>query len=391
MLFREIPSESGLPGSSDIGGCRLLASAQLLKVQFSLGPSHHRRVGPADPQIVQQVADPVPSGLFAGPAQHLVRDDEPLETIRRKIVGVEETGEISAALKAVADAELGDGVLPSLRADHHSCAFGEVSGKEPQQPPVTRGLDGTRAEQPDLIEDAFQHAGETGRPVGGHGARAALGRLPPCGGGHDPVHLLRRRVGGQEAAHFTQHGYGVVGLLVNPPGWEPLAQRINLGRVGPRGSARREQLRPDPVAIEERRAGDREGIARGGGDDSLMLSGLERPAHVHHRLRQGPVPFDGGPVLYGDLVVPIQRPVPELLIDPADAAHTERVELHGAKGAHAGGAEYMDAAFHDPHYFLVPYAWHPLEVAVHDADGARALFPQPVDISFAGVAGRRSR
>ena len=48
--------------------------------------------------------------------------------------------------------------VPSLLVDRHSCVFGEVSRKEPQQPAVTCGLEDARAEQPDLVKDAFQHA-----------------------------------------------------------------------------------------------------------------------------------------------------------------------------------------------------------------------------------------
>jgi len=193
---------------------------------------------------------------------------------------------------------------------------------------------------------------------------------------HAPAHFLRSRISVEKGAHLTQHGHGVGGLLVDPPGGQPPPERIQFGRV----DLDPEQLRPGPVGIEERRPGGRENPARDGRDDSLVVCGLQCPADVHRRLGQGPVPLPGGRVPDRYLVVPVQGSVPEGLVDPADAAHPEAVELGRAQRPQAGAAEHVDAMFHHPHDFLVPHGGHTVEVAVDDADGTRAAPPQPVDV-----------
>src|SRR5690242_10603584 len=74
-------SEIPLDGSLPIGSC----PRPPVVVQLSLGPGHQLRVLPPQPQIVEEMAERVPFGLPAGPAHHLLGDDEPLEVLCRQV------------------------------------------------------------------------------------------------------------------------------------------------------------------------------------------------------------------------------------------------------------------------------------------------------------------
>src|SRR6266702_8252841 len=69
----EIPPDSGLL----LGG----GAPQGVVVQLGPSPARQPRVLPVQAQIVEELAERVRFGLPAGPAHHLVGDDEPLEVL----------------------------------------------------------------------------------------------------------------------------------------------------------------------------------------------------------------------------------------------------------------------------------------------------------------------
>src|SRR5207248_1603942 len=90
-----------------------------------------------------------------------------------------------------------------------------------------------------------------------------------------------------------------------------------------------------------------------------------------------------GAVQYRHFIIVFEYAVAERLVDAANTAHPEGVELGGAQGADAGGAEYVDALGHRPQDLLVPDRRHEFEIAVDDADHRWAGQRRAVDIALA--------
>jgi len=255
---------------------------------------------------------------------------------------------------------------------------GERGREDPQQAAAPCRLEGTGASQPDLIQDA---RGQRGRGV--RWAGVVVGQMA-CRGEHrgvlrPPAHPQRGRVGGEETTDLREHGPGIVGLLRDLAGWQPLAQRVELRGISSGRARRPDQVRPRPVLIEHRRPGPGQDAERGRGDDALAPRGVQGPADVHHCLRPGLVSVLGRSLLDGDLVVPVQDPVPECLVDPAGAAHAKARQLGRAQRPHRGAAEHVDASLHDPHDFLVPHRGN-ASTAIDDADDAGTGAPQAVHV-----------
>jgi hypothetical protein len=341
-------------------------------------PRRQSRVLSAHPQLVNEGAGGLALGLPARPADQLLVGDKALQVCGRQAIGGEEPREFAVLIKRQAVAQAGDGLLELFLFHRHPGLLGERGREDPQQAAAPCRLEGTGASQPDLIQDA---RGQRGRGV--RWAGVVVGQMA-CRGEHrgvlrPPAHPQRGRVGGEETTDLREHGPGIVGLLRDLAGWQPLAQRVELRGISSGRARRPDQVRPRPVLIEHRRPGPGQDAERGRGDDALAPRGVQGPADVHHCLRPGLVSVLGRSLLDGDLVVPVQDPVPECLVDPAGAAHAKARQLGGAQRPHRGAAEHVDASLHDPHDFLVPHRGN-ASTAIDDADDAGTGAPQAVHV-----------
>ena len=123
---------------------------------------------------------------------------------------------------------------------------------------------------------------------------------------------------------------------------------LEVDRLSTQESVQRRLRRPARRAenrricsLHERQAlGVRQHLRRGvDGDDPAATRQGEIVANVDERLGQGPEAVVLSGVQYRHLVVAVDRAAPVQVIDLADSFHAEAIELGGAQGSHARGAQ----------------------------------------------------
>ncbi len=184
------------------------------------------------------------------------------------------------------------------------------------------------------------------------------------------------------ALQRLQEQPGVGGLLADPLGRdERLEGGQALGRQ-PRRGRLAQQIRPAPVRIE-RGLGQRQQLRAGSTVQHASAAGRgQRRPDIDQRLGGGGVARLGRAMDHGDLVVILQPARLVVREDPADALHAERLQLSRAQGAHAGGAEHVDAFRHGEQDLLVPDRRHFGEIAVDQADRPRPQLDRAGDVAL---------
>jgi len=107
--------------------------------------------------------------------------------------------------------------------------------------------------------------------------------------------------------------------------------------------------------------------------DGLLDSTIQRGANVHHWFGKRQIARLHGSVMDGHLIVVFEFTRLVCVEYATDAAHTEFVQFRRSQSAHAGRTEDSNALIDRPEDFLVPDGRDAFEIAVDNANDARAI------------------